>query len=146
MSLYNKKAKSQVKKGRKVKINSLKSFYYSKFFIVIGIIILILISISLGKELIRKAEINSEIKLLEAEIQGLESKNTEMGDLIKYLNSSSFLEKEAKERLGLQETDEKVVMMPNDLTKNGIIEIENKEQAEQNISNPTKWKKYFLTN
>ena len=145
MSRYSKKHEI-AKKKKKVKINSLKSFYYSKFFVVVGVIILILISISLGKELIRKAEINSEIKLLEAEIEGLESKNTEMGDLIKYLNSSSFLEKEAKERLGLQETDEKVVMMPNNLTKNGVIEIDSSEQAEQSMANPTKWKKYFLTN
>ena len=56
---------------------SLKSIFYSKVFLILGIIVLIPISISLVKEIIRKAEINNEIKVLEAEIAEIERQNAE---------------------------------------------------------------------
>ena len=55
--------------------------------------VLIFFSISLVKEIVRKAEIDNEIAELEKEIEELESTNTELADLIQYLNSTSWQEK-----------------------------------------------------
>ncbi|MBU0732159.1 septum formation initiator family protein, partial [Patescibacteria group bacterium] len=121
---------------------SLKAIFYSKIFIVLGIIILIPISISLVKEIIRKAEINNEIKVLEVEIAEIERQNAEMDDLLKTLNSSAFLEKEAKEKFGMQESGEKVVMIPSGPNEFGAT-TQAEDAVEEYVPNPTKWKNYF---
>ena len=124
---------------------NLKTIFYSKIFIVIGVIILIPISISLVKEIIRKAEINNEIKILETEIAEIERQNAEMDDLLKTLNSSAFLEKEAKEKFGMQNAGEKVVMIPSSPNEFGAT-TQAEEEAEEYMPNPTKWKNYFIYN
>lgn len=125
---------------------SLKAVFYSRAFIILGIIALIPISISLVKEVIRKAEINNEIRVLEAQIAEIERQNAEMDDLLKTLNSSAFLEKEAKEKFGLQEPGEQVVMMPGGTREFGATTGAEKEGAEEARPNPEKWKDYFLYN
>ena len=134
----------KISKKQKRKI-SLKTIFYSKFFIIIGIIILIPICISLVKEIIKKSEINNEIRTLQAEIQEIERQNAEMDDLLKYMNSSGFTEKEAKEKFGLKEAGEKIVMIPVSENEFGVTTSE-KEAQEKYVPNPIKWKNYFLYN
>ena len=118
----------------------------SKIVLVLGIVILIFFSISLVKEIVRKAEIDNEIAELEKEIEELESTNTELADLIQYLNSTSWQEKEARSKLNLQKPGEGVIAIL-DLPTNGTeIEetVNTEETSEENVSNPTKWFKYFF--
>lgn len=141
------KSRGSIKKSKpKIKKINFKNFFYSKTFIVIGTLLLIFILFSLAKEIIRKNEINNEIAQLQAEITALESQNTEMDDMLKYLNSSNFLEKEAKERLSLQEQGEKIVMLPNSGENQKVFQDDKSGIQTRDSSNPQKWKKYFLNN
>jgi cell division protein FtsB len=113
------------------------------------LILIIFISFSLIKEFLRKLEINREVNELEAEVSLLEERNTKMADLIQYLNSSSWQEKEVKSRLNLQSPGEKVVLIPeNNQTNINVPEqLESSRQVtEEKISNPQKWLNYFLAN
>lgn len=121
-----------------------KNIFRSKLFLVGGVIILVFISISLVKEVLRRTEINQEIGQLEKEVGDLEERNAELADLIEYLNSTSWQEKEARTKLNLKAEGESIVITPsqNNLA-NSVATVLVTEPQEQ-ISTPAKWWNYFI--
>lgn len=128
---------------------SFRKLLDSKLFLLVCVALICLVSFSAIKEFLRKLEINHEINSLREEAAVLEEKNTEMADLVQYLNSSGWQEKEVKARLNLQSPGEKVVLIPenNQTNLNMPKSLEQNKQSEEiGISNPQKWINYFLTN
>ena len=68
-------------------------FLSSNYFIILGVIILILISFALTREILRRREINQQIAQLKDEISRLGGENQELGDLITYLELKVFKKK-----------------------------------------------------
>ncbi|MFH1598247.1 MAG: septum formation initiator family protein [Patescibacteria group bacterium] len=115
----------------------------NKTVIVIGLIILVFLSIALGKELLRRYEISREIEQLETEIADLEQRNLDLDDLIDYFNTNSFVEKEARTKLGLQKAGETMVIFPE--TEGGTESAETAEAAaDEAMTNLQRWWKYFF--
>lgn len=134
----------------KNKISFWKKLFFSPFFLFLGIIILIFYFFSIGKESYRHYKINKEVGSLKQEIKNLEEKKTQTKELIQYLKTESFQERQVRLELGMKKPDEKVIILPNtsketenkmdiDFEKNKKIEEDNKK-----IINPVKWWKYFL--
>ncbi|MFH0818708.1 MAG: septum formation initiator family protein [Patescibacteria group bacterium] len=121
----------------------------SKVFLLVCFVLVAFFSVSVVKELIRKSEINHEIENLQNQIAYLEDTNQELGDLIDYINSSTFQEKEVKSRLNLRAEGEKVVLIPeNSQPGNLTSEIKSSGESvtnENNLSNPQLWWNYFFT-
>lgn len=118
----------------------------SRAFTIFAAIGIIVIGISLTKQIIRKVEISRQIADLESEIQELEQQNSELNMALEYFNSSAFQEKEARQKLGLKTEGETVVMLPNDydgITDSGTIDVID-EPAQPALSNPAKWQQYFF--
>lgn len=74
----------------------------------------------------------SQISALEKEIQILEQKNRKLKDDISKIESESFLEKEARERLGLKKPGEEVVVV--------LPSKENKKEIQATSS--SSWQKF----
>lgn len=105
----------------------------------------VIIAISLTKEVIRKIEIQREISSLESEIAELEQHNTELNSMMAYFNSSTFQEKEARSKLNLVEPGETVVVLPNQATDDIVSVAEaNRTSASQALPNYQKWFNYFF--
>lgn len=120
-----------------------KKFVSSRLTVIIGVFLLVFISVSLAKEIVRRYEVNREIKNLQSEISELEERNTELTSLITFFNTDAFLEQEARTRLSLQKPGEKVMIIPDvDLT----TEEEQKKNIELSLSNPRKWYNFFFQN
>ncbi|MDP3970303.1 MAG: septum formation initiator family protein [bacterium] len=130
---------------RKPKKSSKNALFQSKAFTVFAMFGIIVIVISLTKEVIRKVEISKQIETLEQEVAELEQHNVELGDLMQYFNSSSFQEKEARKKLGLLNEGETVVMIPGE-ENYGDISNSDDQEVIQDVSNMRKWKKYFFSN
>jgi len=123
----------------------------SRLLIVAEIGLLILISIALGKEVIRKYQINNQINDLKSEIEELEQGNIELSGLIDYFNSETYKEGQARLKLGLQKPGESVVSVPNSegqvmgaqvvAGERGSIR---QTQENNNQSNPQRWWNYFF--
>ena len=113
-------------------------------FTVFAVFAIIIISISVTKEVIRKIEIGRQISMLEEEITSLENQNADLGDLVQYFNSSSFQEKEARSKLGLKEDGETVVIVPQEITTDADASIAEGGPESTTQSNFTKWKNYFF--
>lgn len=121
----------------------------SKIFFIFCLVLIGLIAFSLIKELFRKIEISREIQDLETQINGLEGKNSEMANLIDYLNSSEWQEKEVKSKLNLKAPGEKVILIPENSQTNYNNPLKPEvmgEEPEKQLSNPQKWWNYFLAN
>lgn len=128
---------------------NLNSILHSRFFLIFSIVLMVLLSISVIKELIRRTEINREITQMSAEITALNNNNQELSALVDYFNSSAFQEKEVKTRLNLKASGEKVVFLSN-TDKNSInfninSEVSNETKVSSaSANNPQKWLNYFF--
>ncbi|MFH1173029.1 MAG: septum formation initiator family protein [bacterium] len=121
-----------------------KRIFSSKLFLLAVFIILALLLLSLGKNFIKRYQVNREIARLEAEIVKLESNNQELGDLIDYLNTDFFVEQEARLKLGLSKEGEKVVIIPSDKAAAQLDVLPEKEYNGKALTNPGKWWQYFF--
>lgn len=136
-----------MKKRNREKTN-LSAKIFSGIFFLAGLSILIYIGISLGKEAYRKRQIQKEIDGLQAQIGQLKQENSDMENLTSYLSSTDFQEKEAREKLNLQKSDEKMIVLRKDAPEPNSQPntAANNPQAppEDNSPNWQKWWKYFF--
>ncbi|NQU99489.1 MAG: septum formation initiator family protein, partial [Parcubacteria group bacterium] len=96
--------------ARKIKSQRRKTLY--KLITLVGMVVLVFVSIALGKEVYRRHQINQEIDAVKQDIEELERKNHEMQALVDYLNTDSFKEIQARQSLGLQKEGEVAVPTP----------------------------------
>ena len=123
---------------------------FSGMFFLAGLTVLVLIGISLGKEAYRKRQIQKEIDGLQSQIGQLKQENSGMENLTSYLSSTDFQEKEAREKLNLQKSDEKMIVLRKDAVQPNSqpnIGADNPQAPpEDNSPNWQKWWKYFFAN
>lgn len=99
-------------------------------------------SVLLGRELVKKYQIDKEIKQLEREITALESKNKEINELIDYLKSAEYRERQARSLLNLQKPGEFAVALPN--PEGQDQENVKLKESKDSRSNLEKWWEYFF--
>jgi len=113
---------------------------FSKFFLIFCVIAFLAVLFYLAKGTIRTYKVNTEIAELEQEIAHLENQNDGLAQLISYLKSDTFIEQEAKLKLGLKKPGENLVVIPQ-MGETQKIDTE-KTSGEQ--TNPAKWWAYFF--
>lgn len=123
---------------------TLSKIFSSKLFFLVGIIILIFISISLGKEVLRRQAVNADIGKLQSEVDALAARNAELADLITYLNSENWQEREARTKLNLQKPGETIVITSENINTSSQIEQTATAHAAPQLPNPQKWLNYFI--
>ncbi|MEK7558010.1 MAG: septum formation initiator family protein [Patescibacteria group bacterium] len=143
-----------IKKNKKKFIY--RVFFSQNFLTFLGLIVIVLISFPLAKNISNRYKVNHEIKELEKEIANLENKNSNFKDLVSYLESNQFVEEQARLKLGLKKEGEDVVVIKNGLdnkiennltaTSSSIFNIPGLDKANlvNSISNLQKWLKYFF--
>lgn len=121
---------------------------FSGIFFLVGLAVLVYIGVSLGKETYRKRQIQKEIEGLQAEISALGRENGEMENMISYFSSQEFQEKELREKMNLQKSDEKMIVIRKDVVqpeKNEQDKTDNSRFAPvDNSPNWQKWWKFFF--
>lgn len=129
----------------KKRINFFQRIIHSRIIVIGGIAVLILILLAIGKEIVRRYEINKEISSLGKQISSLEERNLELSNLIEYFHAASYQEKEARLKLGLQKAEESQVIIPSEELSSPEDQAKGETGSEQIIlSNPQKWWNYFF--
>ena len=123
-----------------------KRILRSKLLIGAEIIILILVSVALIKELVRGYQVEKEVSALKKEIDSLESSRIELTELIHYFSSETYQEEQAKSKLGLMKPGESVIVMPETEEEISVLPEEETVATVYNeeTSNPQKWWDYFF--
>jgi len=142
-------------RGKNEEKNLLKKILSSKLSLLASVVLLVLISVALGKVIYRRYLIEQEIGAMREEIEKAEGKNKELSDLIAYFSTDAFREKMARQKLNLQRPGETVVALPVKKEGEKIIlgseddSSENRarsEDAENFLANAKKWWHYFFSN
>ncbi len=128
------------------KKNFFVKFFHSKLSIVVLLFILIFLLFSINKVISKRNQVNKDIEEFKKEIDDLEKQKNNLTNLIDYLDTLSFKEKEARLKLGLQKEGEKTIVITNpylDTKKEDTTVNENKKiSVYDNIS---KWWNYFFS-
>ncbi len=126
--------------SRRNKKSILPDLIFSKFFLIFCVILFFTVLFALAKGTIRSYKVSSDIQELQDEIDQLERQNQEFEQLVDYLKSETFVEQEAKLKLGYKKSGENLVIIPQE-----ELSEETKEENEyQELSNPAKWWAYFF--
>jgi len=88
-------------------------FSHPKTVLFVGVVLVALVALPLVKKINQKRALDSEIQALQAQAQKVEQKNTGLRDMIDYLETTSFVETQARLNLDLKKPGEKVVVVKN---------------------------------
>jgi cell division protein FtsB len=105
------------------------SFLFSSF--AVAIVVLLVTSSFRMRE--RRKELVSQIEVLKKEIQNLEGKNQELKMGISQSQTQDYLEKEARESLGLKKPGEEVVAIKKIQSEEGANETRQEKNLWQKI-------------
>lgn len=120
----------------------------SRTFLLINLVILGFLIFSFGREFISDYSIRQEIAALEAEKTVLENENSEIISLMNSIQTETYIEREARIKLGLAKPGENVVVLSNSDNKQTQTEVnyaaEITTQDLSSIANYRKWWYYFF--
>ena len=121
------------------------SFIKTKFFVVAGTMALFLSLSFLGRELYKKYQIRQDVRNLEAQAAKIEGQNQGLLELINYLKTPEYKERQARAVLNLQKPGEIAVALPGTgNTEKFRDPLGDEQEATGEISNFKKWWNYFF--
>ena len=123
---------------RRKKRKSWSEFFFS---FLIGIFVLGIVTILFFSNLKineRKKELTFQIEVLKEEIQKLEERNAQLKSGISQSLSPDFLEKEARERLGLKKPGEEVVVIKKIESEGELNEVKEEKTLWQKLLDPVR--------
>ena len=115
-----------------------KSFF-SKILLLFLLIILVGFGYFFLQELQKRRNVESQISEISKQIAGLEKNNDELTDLIEYLRSPSFQEKEIRGRLNLQRPGEHAVALSDE----GGAQKASGPASEEKMKKQDNWKLWW---
>lgn len=117
----------------------------SGIFLALGLIISVFIFSGFLKITWQKIEIQREIDKLKTEAGKLEADNKYFSDILDYIGSESFKEREMRLKLNLQKEGEKVIIISDESEKIKAEQGTAKENADAAVKpNYKKWWDYFF--
>lgn len=118
-----------------------------KWVLVANLVILLALGWNFSRELTRSQSLEGEISRLEQNKAELELKNSELAQVSRELATSSALEREAREKLGLQLPGENVVVIKDHIPESSPNTLPNEEvEISREKTNALRWWNYFFGN
>lgn len=111
----------------------------SRLFLLVALAALGVVAFGISQSLIRRAEVNREVERLQADIDSYESQAQQLSELLKYLGTEEYQEREARLRLGLKLPGEQVVVIPG-LGSDGSGQT---ESTDSTLPNWQRWLRVF---
>jgi len=148
-----------------------KIYLSSKLSLVILVGLLACMLVQFSQIFYKHYETEQEMVNSQKEIERLQGQQTKLKDLLVYLNSDFFAEREARIKLGMQKPGEEAVVLPHEPKKTDLASGDGSEQqvnsAQTNVetsdvvkqttetkleeqrakkeNNPARWEDYFLS-
>jgi cell division protein FtsB len=131
--------------AKKKQSSAIVAFFTSKIFLISIVCVILVVTYGLGRSVYQDYMLRQEIFELQQNIRSLETKNIKSLEILGYVMSDAFVEREARQSLNLQEPGEKVFVFPN--TDSNTEEVVIGATLEENrplLNNPMKWWYYFI--
>jgi len=111
--------------------------FKNRFFVVITIIILVYLIISSIKSVLELRKTGQMVGEYEQELEAVKKQNQELKERLNEVKKPEFIEREAREKLGLGKPGESIVIMPK-------ITIMPEKKKEKPLANWEKWWRLFF--
>lgn len=115
-----------------------KDRFISSVLLVLGLYLIVSLSRNIFS-LIKKGE---EIKRESLKVEKLRAENEELKGQLEYASSPEFIEKEAREKLGLAKEGEQVVVLPENVEE--IVLDKEKDKGKEELPNWKRWYRLFF--
>lgn len=129
-----------------------------RFFIVLNGLLILFVGFTLGREFLRTHEIQQEIDALQTQANALAARNIALSELQTAVQTESFIEREARLKLGMKKPGEEVVVIQQGQAGGNRQEAEGgainasdplnfvlkKEEDQTRLANASKWWIYFF--
>ena len=119
-------------------------FFSSKLFTVLAIVIIFLVGLAFYRDYVKQQDLNQELSKLDIDIAELAGKKIDLARLVDILESSNYIEKEARLRLGLKKIGEKVISVPANARPAGKVLGEAVELKDKRL-NTLQWFDFFFS-
>lgn len=124
--------------------HSLRRFFASRIFLIIALIVAVFVAFGFARAYFQDYRVRKEIAALEDEVRRLEKKRFESLELLEYVQTGDYVEKQARTQLNLKQPGENVVFI-KDLTTSAERNSGEAERSEvKPLNNPQKWW-YYIT-
>lgn len=122
-----------------------KRFFVSRWFLVVGIVLLVLLGFAYSRAFYQNYRIRQEIKRLDEESERLQAKKFELRDMLNYVQSPGFVERKARTELNLMKSGEKMVII-NGAKTNAVTSRQTEPTVVKSpeLTNLEKWWRYFF--
>lgn len=120
-------------------------FFYSRWFFVVVVALIILVTLAFFKSYYQDYQMREEIRRLKEEAERLETKKIQSLEIFKYVQSKNFVEDKARTEFNMAKPGEKtVIIIPNQKLSENNRQVDNQVVKWISISNPIKWWKLFF--
>ncbi|TAL20526.1 hypothetical protein EPN90_00735 [Patescibacteria group bacterium] len=114
-------------------------FFGSKIFLVTLLAAVIFVGMGVGRMIVQNRALAREVAALAAEAETLESKNDELVELAKRVQTDSFIERDARLKLGLKKPGEDVLVVRRQGEASSTVQVAREEE-----NNSARWWRYFF--
>ncbi len=141
----------------KPRLTFLQHLFRWRFLFVVNVLIILFLGVTFGREYFRTREIQKEINNLESEAKALFARNITLTELQTSVQTESFIEREARLKLGMKKPGEQVIVIQETQKgdKEGQAErgedpsdpldlVLDTTQDRPPVANATKWWYYFF--
>lgn len=123
--------------------NRLKTIFASRWFLAVAMVLLLLLVMAYARAYYQNYQIDQEIQRLQDETKKLEARKMETLDLLKYVKSSDYVEKQARTELNLVKDGEQVAVISG--SRAGATgQSTDKVVESTKMVNLIKWWRYFF--
>lgn len=115
-------------------------------FLMANLAVLLVVGVATIRESYRGWTVDSEIRNLEQKAQDLEGRKSQLGELATQMQDQSFVERQARAKLGLQKPGEHVVVLEGVAATQTAWQIDvvaPPADVSNTESNPRRWWRYF---
>lgn len=134
-------------KNEKIESRSVKKGFL--YFLLAGVLLVLLffVTYKLSHQIYRQNKVNKEVDALQTEINQLDQENKDLNELISYLQTDDFKEKEAKDKLNLIKEGEKLILVKEHELQTESTNEEKEDSAEIIVhhANYFWWWHYFFS-
>lgn len=114
------------KEERKIKKQPAKPRFKFKFPFIVMSLVVVYMAVSLAGEVQKLNAMRQNLQTIEQEIEQLQNKNTELHKTLDSIKSKDYVERVARENLGLVKPGESL-----------IVPVEQSSEKKQNVADPT---------
>lgn len=108
------------------------------------LLLAVLLTISLVRNIIKSQAADNKIEEAKTKLEALKKENQELANKLESVNSDEYIEKQARDKLGLVKEGEMVIVLPDEEEIKGLIPESNSEEDYLPDPNWKRWLKLFL--